>query len=87
MAETINTRLPDLTFLTECHPEAHGRSPQHGDLEYVLRLTLENGHILCLKMGQVGFEIFRHFVHQMAEDDAIDASMEPPPPSGHDFYG
>lgn len=68
-------KTPDLTFLSEDHPEANGRTPQFGEVEYGFRWTLEDGRILCMRMGEAAYKGFAQFIREMAVDDALDAAL------------
>ena len=71
----IIDKTPDLTFLTDDHPEANGRIPIAGENCYALHFTLENGSHLCVKMGEKGYQTFTNFIRQMAIDDQVDAIL------------
>jgi hypothetical protein len=45
-----------MTVLTSCHPEANGRKPRPGEVEYTQQFPMENGEILTVRMGQAGFD-------------------------------
>lgn len=47
---------PELHLRTTDHPEANGRKPQPGEVEYPLRFPLDDGRELVLRIGQKGFE-------------------------------
>lgn len=46
----------DLVFLTWDHPEAEGRKPKAGDVEYSATFTLPGGRKILVRMGETGFQ-------------------------------
>lgn len=47
----------EITFLTDDHPEANGRKPQSGEVEYIMRFPLEDGRELVIRAGQKTFDV------------------------------
>lgn len=56
------------TFVTHDHPEANGRKPIEGEQGFSLKFPLENGDLLIVKMGKVGWDTVGQFIL----DEAID---------------
>lgn len=56
----------ELVFITEDHPEAHGREPQHGESAYVLRFPLQDGGTeLVVMVGERGFQNLTQLLFDM----------------------
>jgi hypothetical protein len=50
---------------TEDHPEANGRKPIANEVEYKISMTLENGELLVVKMGQRCFDTISQLLLDM----------------------
>lgn len=57
------------SFKTRGHPEANGRIPQPGDVEWKIRLPLEDGTTLEILLGRDDFEHLRTIIY--AEDKEV----------------
>jgi len=66
-----------LRVLTKDHPEANGRIPQRGDVEYGFTFPLEDGCTLEVRMGQETLDKFREFLGSMDLDDATEPLTNP----------
>jgi hypothetical protein len=72
---SIIDHTPDLTFVTDDHPEAGGRIPLPCEQAYSLYFKLDDSRVLCVAMGAQGYRTFQEFIRQMAVDDALDAAL------------
>lgn len=63
-----------LNVMTQCHPEADGRTPIEGEYKWHFKFTLVNGDILKISMGREAHDDFRAFILSEEMDDAIDAA-------------
>jgi hypothetical protein len=78
---SIVEATPDLTFLTNDHPEAGNRTPVLGDKEYSIFFTTDHQKVICIKMGIKGYRAFQGIVKQMSVDVEIEEAlkrMQPP---------
>lgn len=55
-------------FITYDHPNANGRTPEKGELEYGLKFTLEDGSVLNVKMGEEGWNSLTDMMMDMLAD-------------------
>lgn len=55
----------ELVLRTVDHPEANGRKPVNGDVEYQLRFPLEDGRELVVKFGKDGYDNLTQIVTSM----------------------
>lgn len=69
-------RPADLTFLTEDHPEAGGRSAVPGDREWAFQFMLEDRQVLRIRGGIKSHQDFRAFILRADIDTAADEAME-----------
>lgn len=63
----------DLILRTHDHPEAGGRQPQHAEVGWTVRMTLEDGKVLDLKMGQDGLDNLERIIFQVKNAQALEA--------------
>ena len=59
-----------VTVRTKDHPEANGRKPQPGEVQYTFTFPLEGGESLLVRMGKESLNKFQEFLGSMAIDDA-----------------
>jgi hypothetical protein len=63
-------RVPDLTFITQDHPEAGGRTPVVGDIRYELTFPLDDGRLLAVQCGVIGIQsLLRALLHYIDMGD------------------
>lgn len=55
-------------FRTKDHPEAEGRQPNCGDVDYPLTFPLEWGRTLVVRLGQSGFDSLCELIDRMRAD-------------------
>jgi hypothetical protein len=60
--------MKELTYTTYDHPEANGRSPVPGEQEYQIKHTLEDGTLLTLRMGRLGWETLTNLMIDMLSE-------------------
>ncbi len=53
---------PELILRSIDHPEANGRKPTVGDVDYELRVPLEDGRELVLQMGSTSYDALGNFL-------------------------
>lgn len=59
---------------TDDHPEANGRTPKHGEQQWIVTMPLETGESLQIKMGKKSRDmIFGMMVAEDTEDSSSDA--------------
>ena len=59
---------PELVLVTIDHPEANGRKPLAGEVEYPMRFPLDDGRELVLKVGQAGFDTLTNLLFDMLSE-------------------
>lgn len=64
--------MSDIAYLCKDDPEANGRTPQFGDMRYVLMFPLEDGRTLRVYMGQDGLNHVREMANQAHSDTALE---------------
>jgi hypothetical protein len=69
MKKKVQIPIPDLVFLTYDHPEANNRTAEEGELEFSLYFPLENGRMLCIRMGKLGFAHLVDVVDRMCNEE------------------
>jgi hypothetical protein len=64
--------MSDITYVCKDDPEANGRTPQFGDVRYVLMFPLEDGRTLSVYMGQDGLNHIKEIVNQAHSETAME---------------
>lgn len=63
--------MSERVFKTKDHPEANGRKPEKGDVQYDLRFPLEDGTKLHVLMGREGIKRVQTVVLEELADDEL----------------
>lgn len=63
---------------TDCHPEASGRRPEHGEMQWTMTFTLQDGSRLELMTGKKGRDAMLSMLAQEEADDRMDTGTHEP---------